>query len=194
MALILGISKGNGFTVKDHLIVLETLISPTSFEVAVFKDGTLLKSGVFVGYQDQVEILPEVFLQAGDSTGGDVKFLVTAPKQYRVSRVKCGVKMPSVSLDVTNMTIAKAVLQYWSKLTDGQSESALREFVKLSVPAKIPNVWEYGACSFLIVDGRLRSLRVHSRANRLCKHCLNSGVTRQWDDDLEMYQNIRCIC
>jgi len=84
MALILAAQEGESIFVGDTKVVVEQIITPTRFKVRV--EGGM--DAIYeIGIKHRTEILPDVYLSAGDTGNIDfVKLVLEAPRNRVILR------------------------------------------------------------------------------------------------------------
>jgi sRNA-binding carbon storage regulator CsrA len=84
MALILGAFEGESVYIGDHKLTVVDIIQPTLFKVLLEGD---LDTVFTIRSNERVEILPDVFLSAGNTGNMDsVKLVFEAPRERVILR------------------------------------------------------------------------------------------------------------
>lgn len=84
MALILALNEGESFYVGDQKVLLEKIIDRNFFVLTIPTGWATQKFEI--KDTSRVEILPNVFCQAGYGTQRQVKVLLEAPKHIKLLR------------------------------------------------------------------------------------------------------------
>ena len=85
MALVLGMEEGQTIWIDDIPITLQEIVTPMRYRFKVVKEN--MNTIFEINEHEKIEILPEVFLQAGRSKKDYImRLAITAPKQRLIER------------------------------------------------------------------------------------------------------------
>jgi sRNA-binding carbon storage regulator CsrA len=85
MALILGLKKGCSMYIGDTRVTLHTIIGPEAFRIQVFQNKKKPHYLPITG-EESTEILPSVFVSAGNGDLETARVVVDAPRSITILR------------------------------------------------------------------------------------------------------------